>query len=48
MIAVAALPGGFTGVVSWFDGVDFYNKNFFDTGAIVFADNVVHTMRAAK
>ncbi len=25
----------------WFDRVDFYNKHFFDTGAIVFADNVV-------
>ncbi len=41
MLAVAALIGGFIGVVLWFDWVDFYNKHFFDTGAIVFADNVV-------
>ena len=41
MLAVAVLLGGFIGVVLWFDRVDFYNKHFFDTGAIVFADNVV-------
>jgi hypothetical protein len=41
MLAIAALLGGFIGVVLWFDWVDFYNKNFFDTGAIVFADNMV-------
>jgi hypothetical protein len=41
MLAVAALLGGFIGVVLWFDKVDFYDKHFFDTGAIVFADNVV-------
>src|SRR5580704_8259977 len=41
MLAVAVLFGGFVGVVLWFDRVDFYNKHFFDTGAIVFADNVV-------
>ena len=41
MLAIAALLGGFIGVVLWFDWVDFYNKHFFDTGAIVFADNVV-------
>ena len=41
MLAVAVLLGGFIGVVLWFDWVDFYNKHFFDTGAIVFADNVV-------
>src|ERR1700735_4205825 len=41
ILAVAALLGGFIGVVLWFDRVDFYNKHFFDTGAIVFADNVV-------
>ena len=41
MLAVAALLGGFIGVVLWFDRVDFYNKHFFDTGAIVFVDNVV-------
>src|SRR6202030_2927072 len=41
MLAVAALLGGFVGVVLWFDQVDFYHKHFFDTGAIVFADNMV-------
>ena len=41
MLAVAALLGGFVGVVLWFDRVDFYHKHFFDTGAIVFADNVM-------
>ena len=41
MIAIAVLLGGFIGVVLWFDRVDFYHKHFFDTGAIVFADNVV-------
>src|SRR5580704_4783420 len=41
MFAVAALLGGFIGVVLWFDRVDLYNKHFFDTGAIVFADNIV-------
>jgi hypothetical protein len=41
MLAAAALLGGFIGVVLWFDWVDFYNKHFFDAGAIVFADNVV-------
>ena len=41
MLAVAALLGGFIGVVLWFDRIDFYHKHFFDTGAIVFADNIV-------
>jgi hypothetical protein len=41
MLAVAALLCGFIGVVLWFDWVDFYNKHFFDTGAIVVADNMV-------
>jgi hypothetical protein len=41
MLAAAVLLGGFIGVVLWFDRIDFYNKHFFDTGAIVFADNVV-------
>ena len=44
MLAVAALLGGFIGVVLWFDRVDFYHKHFFDTGAIVFADNMVRTV----
>ena len=44
MLAVAVLLGGFIGVVLWFDKVDFYNKHFFDTGAIVFADNVVRVV----
>jgi hypothetical protein len=47
MLAAAALLGGFIGVVLWFDGVDFYNKHFFDTGAIVFADNVVRIVFVA-
>ncbi len=41
MLAIAALLGGFISVVLWFDRVDFYHKHFFDTGAIVFADNMV-------
>ncbi len=41
MLAVAALLGGFIGMVLWFGWVDFYNKHFFDTGAIVFAYNMV-------
>src|SRR5580693_5293019 len=41
MFAVAALLGGFIGVVLWFDRVDFYHKHFFDTGTIVFVDNVL-------
>jgi hypothetical protein len=44
MLAVAALLVGFIGVVLWFDEVDFYNKHFFDTGVIVFADNVVRVV----
>jgi len=40
-LAVAALLGGFIGVVLWFDKIDFYHKHFFDTGAIVFADNML-------
>jgi hypothetical protein len=47
MLAAAALLGGFIGVLLWFDGVDFYNKHFFDTGAIVFADNVVRIVFVA-
>jgi hypothetical protein len=41
MFAVAALLGGFIGVVLWFDRVDFYHKHFFHTGTIVFVDNVL-------
>ena len=41
MLAVAALLGGFIGVVLWFARVDFYHRNFFDTGAIVAANNAV-------
>jgi hypothetical protein len=41
MLAVAALLGGFIGMVLWFDRIDFYHRHFFDTGAIVFADNMV-------
>jgi hypothetical protein len=41
VLAIAMLLGGFIGVVLWFDRVDFYNKHFFDTGAIVFTNNVV-------
>jgi hypothetical protein len=41
LLAACALIGGFVGVLAWFDRVDFYNRHFFDTGAIVFADNVV-------
>jgi uncharacterized membrane protein len=41
MLAIAALLGGFIGMVLWFDKVDFYHIHFFDTGAIVFADNML-------
>jgi hypothetical protein len=41
VLAIAALLGGFIGVVLWFGRVDFYHKHFFDAGAIVFADNVL-------
>ena len=44
MLAVVALLGGFIGVVLWFDRVDFYHRHFFDTGAIVFADNMVRVV----
>jgi hypothetical protein len=41
MLAVAALLGGFVGVVLWFARVDFYHRHFFETGAIVAANNAV-------
>jgi hypothetical protein len=41
LLAVAALLGGFVGMVLWFDAVDFYHRHFFDTGAIAFANNAV-------
>src|SRR5579862_9246545 len=41
LLAVAALLGGFIGVVLWFDGVDFYHRHFFDTGAIGAANNAM-------
>ena len=41
LLAVAALLGGFVGVVLWFDGVDFYDRHYFDTGAIAVADNMM-------
>jgi len=41
LLAVAALLGGFAGVVLWFDAIDFYHRHFFDTGAIAFANNAM-------
>ena len=41
MLVAAMQLSSFMGVVLWFDRVDFYHKHFFDTGAIVFADNLV-------
>ena len=41
LLAIAALLGGFVGVVLWFDGVDFYHRHFFDTGAIAAANNAI-------
>jgi hypothetical protein len=41
VLAAVALICGFIGVVTWFDGVDFYHRHFFDTGPIVAADNLV-------
>jgi hypothetical protein len=38
--AAGLLVLGFVGVVLWFDGVDFYHRNFFDAGPIVVIDNV--------
>jgi hypothetical protein len=41
LLAVTSLLGGFIGLVLWFNRVDFYHRHYFDTGAIVFADNMV-------
>jgi hypothetical protein len=41
LLAVTALFAGFIGVVLWFDGVDFYHRHFFDTGAIAAANNAM-------
>ena len=41
LLAVAALLGGFVGVVLWFNGVDFYHRHYFDTGAIAAANNAM-------
>ena len=41
LIASAALVCGFIGIVLWFDEVDFYHRHFFDTGALVVADNAM-------
>jgi len=41
MLTIVALIGGFIGVVLWFDAVDVYHRHFFDTGAIVAANNAV-------
>jgi hypothetical protein len=44
LLAVAALLGGFVGVVLWFDGVDFYHRHYFDTGAIAAANNAMRIL----
>jgi hypothetical protein len=31
-------------VVLWFDRINFYHQYFFDTGAFVFADNMVRSI----
>src|SRR5579864_5999009 len=41
LLAVAALLGGFIGVVLWFDAIDLYHRHFFDAGAIVAVNNAV-------
>jgi hypothetical protein len=41
LLFAGALIFCFIGVVSWFDGVDFYHRHFFDAGMIVAADNFV-------
>jgi hypothetical protein len=40
-LAVVALFFGFIGVVAWFDGVDFYHRHFFDTGAVAAVNNAM-------
>src|SRR5580704_1356604 len=44
LLAVAALLGGFVGVVLWFDGVDFYHRHYFDTGPIAAANNAMRIL----
>jgi hypothetical protein len=34
----------FTGIVLWFGEIDFYHRHFFDTGAVVFADNAARAI----
>jgi hypothetical protein len=40
MAWAAALFAVFLAIVSWFDFVDFYHRNFFDHGIVVFVDNL--------
>lgn len=47
MLCGLALIGSFVGVVLWFAEVDFYHLHFFDTGAIVVADNLVRILFTA-
>jgi hypothetical protein len=43
-LAIAALLGGFVGIVLWFDRVDYYHRHFFDAGAIVVVDNALRVV----
>jgi hypothetical protein len=44
IVSICVLIAGFIAVVAWFAGVDFYHRHFYDTGAIVLADNVVRVV----
>ncbi len=46
LFAAGGLLGAFACVVLWFGQVDFYHRHFFDSGAIVFADNAVRVIFA--
>ncbi len=47
LLCIGALLGGFIGVVLWFRFVDFYHRFFFQSGAIVLADNLVRVVFVA-
>jgi hypothetical protein len=47
LLAIGAMLCGYIGVLLWFDGVDFYNRHFFETGPIVAADNLMRILFVA-
>jgi hypothetical protein len=46
-LIIVALFSAFLAVVLWFDRVDFYNRHFFDPGAIVVANNAARILFVA-